>query len=572
MSWAAVGAAAIGGVASIGGGLLASNASSGSGSSPTQVPLADLQRIAAGNVRAIRNAAYGKGNKPPPLVPEITRLTDEFLTNVDELVASGSRELNAEEQELLNRIQGYSTTLRGAQDQEDALLQEDLDKITRDLNEASSLLDTQDREEFSAALNDFNVRSQAVTDEFDSRASGVVQEGDQEALQTINDFDSKSISLGDTFRGIADEALGKFESFISADNAAATLDSLTKSIFDTNQRLIAEADPRAQELAAIVDNNAAAMMSGQISADVQANVARSSAMRALQGGFGASSQMGRGLTARDLGLTSMELMQQGTKMYDDQRRLNYDTRVAGLGTQALGLFGEMRSGQDSLMRASIDTAASDRDQRQSAFKTTLDSNLGRIGDRVRGDLGIASNVLQSQLDTNRLGFDARRDNISERTARNSNRLTNIWDRNFQSRQTVYGENLNTERSIASTNANVANSIFGTKANAIYQDTAARINARDKVLGTAVGVRTGVFDAMNAARTSGAATMADATMANWANNNAWKASQVTTNQNLVGSAINSGMTVFGNLASSVINRQASNPYGFNNFDYGAGTGA
>jgi hypothetical protein len=533
----------------------------GGGGAPTQVPLADLQRIAAGNVRAIRNAAYGKGNKPPPLVPEITRLTDEFVANVDGLVASGAKELDAEEQKLLDRIKGYSDTLNATQDQENALLQEDLDRITKDLTDASALLDAQDREEFSLALNDFNTRAKALTDEYDARTSDVVQDGDQESSKTIDDFKAESISLGDTFRAIADGALEKFDSFLSPENASATLDKLSQNIFDTNQRLLAQADPRALELAAVADQNAAAMMSGQIGADVQANLARSSAMRALQGGFGASSEMGRGLAARDLGLTSLDLMRQGTEMYDAQRRLNYDTRVAGIGTQAVGMFGEMRAGQDSLMRTSIDTAASDRDQRQGIFNDVRTDNLKRISDRVDRDLGIAGTVLQSGLETGRLGFDATRDNISERTARNNARLTNVWDRNFQSRQSVYGENLNTARSIFTTNANTAGNIFDTGANALYQDTAARINARDKALGTAVGVRTGVFDAMNAARTSGAATMADATMANWANNNAWNASNVTTKQNLWGSAIDSTATAFGNLASSIYNRPASTGYNF-----------
>jgi hypothetical protein len=211
------------------------------------------------------------------------------------------------------------------------------------------------------------------------------------------------------------------------------------------------------------------------------------------------------------------------------------------------------------MRNSLDAAQSDRNQRQDVFTTSLDSNLGRIGDRATRDLGIAGSVLQSGLETGRLGFDARRDNISERTTRNANNLTNIFDRNFVSRQSVYGENLNTGRSIYTTNANAAGNIFSTKADSILQNTGQRIGARNNAFTAGVNAQSRVFDTISGAIQGGSATLADATMANWANNNAWNASKATTTQNLWGSAINSGMTTFGNLASSVVNRSPSTGY-------------
>jgi hypothetical protein len=564
-------AATIGGVATVAAaGIGAAGASGmfggGGSGSATPVPLTRLRKIANQNVNRIRNEAN------TVLLPQIKRLSDDLIQKTDELVADGGRQLNDEEKALLDRLKANDTALTELQDSEDALLKEDLDALTNDLKQGMALLDATDKEEFNAALNSFNERAAELTADYDERASGVTREADTESLDTINRFNADSLSLGDRFAEQTNQALGKFESFISADNASQTLDTLTQSIFDTRQKLIAQADPRAKELAALVDENASAMLSGRISADMQANVARSSAMRALQGGFGASGQMGRGLTARDLGLTSLDLMEQGTKMYDDQRRLNYDTRVAGIENIALGQFGELRVGQESLMKNSLDAAQSDRDQRQDVFKTSLDSNLGRIGDRATRDLGIAGSVLQSGLETGRLGFDARRDNISERTTRNANNLTNIFDRNFVSRQSVYGENLNTGRSIYTTNANAAGNIFSTKADSILQNTGQRIGARNNAFTAGVNAQSRVFDTISGAIQGGSATLADATTANWANNNAWNASKATTTQNLWGSAINSGMTAFGNLASSVVNRKASNPYGFNNFDSGSGTGA
>lgn len=57
--------------------------------------------------------------------------------------------------------------------------------------------------------------------------------------------------------------------------------------------------------------NIGAALRGEISPEASAQVQRSTAGRALTGGFGAGSGFGRALTARDLGLTSMQLQNQG---------------------------------------------------------------------------------------------------------------------------------------------------------------------------------------------------------------------------------------------------------------------
>lgn len=52
-------------------------------------------------------------------------------------------------------------------------------------------------------------------------------------------------------------------------------------------------------------------LGGEIPADVAAQVQRRSAAQALLGGYGGGSGIGRNLTARDLGLTSLQIQQQG---------------------------------------------------------------------------------------------------------------------------------------------------------------------------------------------------------------------------------------------------------------------
>lgn len=58
--------------------------------------------------------------------------------------------------------------------------------------------------------------------------------------------------------------------------------------------------------------NIQANLSGQIPEDVQRAIQRAGAAKAVAGGF-AGSQFGRNLTARDLGLTSLQLMNQGVQ-------------------------------------------------------------------------------------------------------------------------------------------------------------------------------------------------------------------------------------------------------------------
>ena len=69
--------------------------------------------------------------------------------------------------------------------------------------------------------------------------------------------------------------------------------------------------PGYDQLVSQAGANIGAALRGEISPEVSAQVQRSTAGRALSGGFGAGSGFGRALTARDLGITSMQLQNQG---------------------------------------------------------------------------------------------------------------------------------------------------------------------------------------------------------------------------------------------------------------------
>jgi hypothetical protein len=69
--------------------------------------------------------------------------------------------------------------------------------------------------------------------------------------------------------------------------------------------------PGYDQLISQAGKNIGSALRGELSPEVSAQVQRSTAGRALAGGFGAGSGFGRSLTARDLGLTSMQLQNQG---------------------------------------------------------------------------------------------------------------------------------------------------------------------------------------------------------------------------------------------------------------------
>ncbi|MEI7452751.1 MAG: hypothetical protein WCK04_00815 [Actinomycetes bacterium] len=69
--------------------------------------------------------------------------------------------------------------------------------------------------------------------------------------------------------------------------------------------------PGYDQLISQAGKNIGSNLRGEISTDVQSQLQRSAAGRALSGGFGAGSGVGRNLSARDFGLTSMQIQNQG---------------------------------------------------------------------------------------------------------------------------------------------------------------------------------------------------------------------------------------------------------------------
>ena len=77
------------------------------------------------------------------------------------------------------------------------------------------------------------------------------------------------------------------------------------------EQQLRRAIPGYDQLIAQAGKNIGANLRGEVSMDVQSQLQRSAAGRALGGGFGGGTGMGRNLSARDLGLTSMQIQNQG---------------------------------------------------------------------------------------------------------------------------------------------------------------------------------------------------------------------------------------------------------------------
>ena len=94
----------------------------------------------------------------------------------------------------------------------------------------------------------------------------------------------------------------------SATDLAKKTTAAEQSQLETQLR---RAIPGYDQLVSQAGANIGAALRGEISPEVSAQVQRSTAGRALSGGFGAGSGFGRALTARDLGLTGMQIQNQG---------------------------------------------------------------------------------------------------------------------------------------------------------------------------------------------------------------------------------------------------------------------
>ncbi len=548
MSWGMVGAAAI----SVGGGILASSLSGGGGGG------------GGGSMSGITKAQmdeYIKDTKADGdrLISEVGSIANKLQTDVAKLGSAYSKDANDQEKQAIERINQANEILQSQASERSATFAQDIQRAIDDLAFGTEVLNLGSRADTLNQLNAFKTEVQDIEKTALERVGVALDRADTDTDKLVQDFQSGTKSLGDLFLDRASQAQQQYAA--TMDQATSTdparvsqftrmADQLSQAAVQTRANMLATADPRGVELSQMADENAAAMLQGRIGADVQANLSRSSAMRALQGGFGASSEMGRGLTARDLGMTSLDLQQRGAALNESQRMLNYNTRVAGLQADAGALMRDNNAllGEQgrTLLGSRLQTAESDRNQRFGALERGFLTQADTVGSRRDAAVGLArdiygtrTNVAGTALNENLSNLGDIYSNRYQTVGNIFNTRTALGEQMFKTgiglSSDMYSSAVNASSDFYGTNVNVAGNIFGTTSTASTNAANLRAQAeRDRL------------DAMTRARGAAAGTMAAAAQQDLLNNQQNTAS----NNAMWGSLANTGASLAGNIFGNV----------------------
>jgi hypothetical protein len=480
----------------------------GGGSSAPAYPIKAIKKLTKQNTKATKKD--GKA-----LIGQVDNIAADLENKITAQADAFGRTVNDEEQKVLDRVRAIANELNAGQAELDDKLSAKINEALGEFNSAMSLLDETDRAEFLSEVNSFRTNVEQIDAALRSEVTDALDQFDSESTAAIGDFDARTAGLGDTFmesargfmdeyRGFMDEAGDLSPERLSKFTQAA--DFLSQAAVKTRADMLATADPRALELSQIADNNAAAMMSGQIGADMQANLARSSAMRALQGGFGAGSEMGRGLAARDLGLTSLDLQRQGFDQYERQRSLNFNTRVAGLQADSGQLLANdqmrLERAGGSLLESGLRTAESDRNFRGDAANRILGGSLA-VQDTLRGDrIGLANQSYAGRMGTEGNIFANSVTNLGNRTSRREAGIRTNLASNSGLAEQIYLNNTGNIRQNATTFANTAGGIYDTNINAANTMAGMNIRAAESLAEARANTRGNVFTTVANARNQG----------------------------------------------------------------------
>lgn len=467
------------------------------------------------------------------LINQVRSLYSNVVNRANTLSDSYLKDLDTEERQLLDRIKGANTWLTSETDRNTADLSKKIGGLLTDLDTAAQKLNLGQRGEVSSLISDYKAENRRLDDKLTGDTAGALFRMDQGTNAAIDEF--------------ADMTPAKLSIFTNA------ADFISKRAQQTRMDLLAAADPRALELSAIADENAAAMMSGRISADTQANLARTSAMRALQGGFGASSQMGRGLAARDLGLTALDLQQQGLANSNAQRQLNYQTRVAGLQTDAVPLFSDTRNTVLASRLAAVDTRRA--------------QELG-LADRLYGtQVARSQNLLGTNIGQTNLFYDQERARENQKFTTGTGLAGRIFDVNLARANTIYGTDVNAAGNLYSTGVNAAGNVFGTK----LQAEANRATAIDRAETNKLAAMTGVRSQAAAQIENAAEATYQARMQQAASQNAGLGSIIGAGASVLGAVVGNAVAPgIGGMIGGTLGGMAGQ-FGASQLGYGGGYG-
>jgi hypothetical protein len=175
------------------------------------------------------------------------------------------------------------------------------------------------------------------------------------------------------------------QSLPAASELAQKTTTADQSVLEEQLR---RAIPGYDKLIAQAGSNIGASLRGEISPEVSAQVQRSTAGRALAGGFGGASGMGRSLTARDLGLTGMQIQNQGLQQAQSfiQQQRAYGM-VQPFSTSSMFITPAQRVGvlqQQQQAQYTRDLAAAQVSAAPNPMMSALGGSLSTIGGLVAG--------------------------------------------------------------------------------------------------------------------------------------------------------------------------------------------
>lgn len=174
-------------------------------------------------------------------------------------------------------------------------------------------------------------------------------------------------------------------SLSSASELARKTTTADQSVLEEQLR---RAIPGYDQLIAQAGSNIGASLRGEISPEISSQVQRSTAGRALSGGFGGASGMGRSLTARDLGLTGMQIQNQGLQQAQSfiQQQRAYGM-VQPFSTSSMFITPAQRVGvlqQQQQAQYSRDLQAAQVSAAPNPMMSALGGSLSTIGGLVAG--------------------------------------------------------------------------------------------------------------------------------------------------------------------------------------------
>ena len=189
------------------------------------------------------------------------------------------------------------------------------------------------------------------------------------------------------------------------------------------EQQLRRAIPGYDQLISQAGTNIGAALRGEVSQDVQSQLQRSAAGRALGGGFGGGTGMGRNLSARDFGLTSMQIQNQGLNQaqnFIQQQRTFGMVQPFSVSSmfvtpgQRIGFMQQQQSAQYGRDFASAQANAM-ADPRLAAVGSAI-SQAGGLYGGAKMQQGLSSSMMKSYEPTGRSfigsGYGGPQDNTS----------------------------------------------------------------------------------------------------------------------------------------------------------------